>query len=146
MSLMRTIIAAALITGVVSIAVFRPVPVSAQMEHGGMHMDEQMAAQHRLMALYAQASARINASLQKGDAGTVETETRKLLATIPELKKLTPHKNRKGQKAIGRIAAAFEAELKTTAARAAKRDLAGAGKAFGKAEKKCAACHARFRD
>jgi cytochrome c556 len=143
---MRTIIAAALITGIVSITGFRPVPVSAQMQHGRMHMDESMAAQHRLMAFYTQASARINASLQKGDAGTVETETRKLLATIPELKKVTPHKNRKGQKAIGRIAAAFEADLKTTAARAAKRDLVGARKAFGKAEEECAACHAKFRD
>jgi cytochrome c556 len=143
---MRTIIAVALITGVVSIAVFRPVPARALMEHGGMHMDEQMAAQHRLMALYAHASARINASLQKGDAGTVETETRKLLATIPELKKLTPHKNRKEQKAIGRIAAAFEADLNNTAAKAAKRDLAGARAAFGRATEKCSACHAKFRD
>jgi cytochrome c556 len=143
---MRTIIVAALITGVVSIAVFRPVPARAQMEHGGMHMDEPMAAQHRLMAIYAQALAKINAALQKGDAALVKTETRKMLATIPELKKLTPHKNRKGQKAIGRIAAAFEADLKTTSARAAKRDLAGAREAFRKAEEKCAACHAKFRD
>jgi hypothetical protein len=146
MGLLRTFIAALLVSGIVSIAAFRPVQIHAQMEHGGMHMDEQMAAQHLLMATYAQAQAKINEALQKGNAGTVEAETRKLLATIPDLRKLTPHKNRKGHKAIGLIAAAFERELKTTAARAAKRDLAGAGKAFEKVVEKCAACHARFRD
>jgi len=143
---MKMIIATALISAIVSFTGFRPVPLYARTEHSGMHEEEHMAAQHRLMAMYAQSQTKINEALQQGDAAAVRAETSKLLATIPELRKVTPHKNRKGQKAIGRIAAAFEAELKTTAARAAKRDLAGAGKAFGKAEKKCAACHARFRD
>lgn len=143
---MRTVIAAALITGIVSIADFCPVQVHAQMEHSGMHAEEHMAGQHRLMATYAQAQAKINEALQKGDAAVVKAETRKLLATIPELKKITPHKNRKGQKAIIRIAAAFEADLKTTAERIGKQDFTGAGKAFGKAEGKCSACHAKFRD
>ena len=111
-----------------------------------MHAEEHMAAQHSLMATYAQAQAKINEALQKGDAAVVKAETRKLLATIPELKKITPHKNRNGQKAIIRIAAAFEADLKTTAERIGKRDFAGAGKSFGKAEEKCSACHAKFRD
>ncbi len=143
---MRTSIAAALITGLISFIGFRLVPVHAHMEHSGMHAEEHMAAQHSLMATYAQAQAKINEALQKGDAAVVKAETRKLLATIPELKKVTPHKNLKGQKAIGRIAAAFEADLKITAAKAAKRDLAGAGKSFEKAEGKCSACHAKFRD
>lgn len=111
-----------------------------------MHAEEHMAAQHSLMATYAQAQAKINEALQKGDAAVVKAETRKLLATIPELKKVTPHKNIKGQNTIERIAAAFEADLKITAAKAAKRDLAGSGKSFGKAEEKCSACHAKFRD
>jgi hypothetical protein len=140
------IIAKALITGIVSISAFRPVPVHAQMEHSGMHTEKHMAAQHRLMATYAQAQAKINEALQKGDAAVVKAETRKLLATIPELKKITPHKYRKGQKAIGEIAAAFEADMKTTLVRIGKRDFAGSGKSFGKAEEKCSACHEKFRD
>ena len=116
------------------------------MEHNAMHAEEHMATQHSLMAMYAQAQAKINEALQKGDTAVVKAETRKLLATIPELKKITPHKNRNGQKAIGQIAAAFEAELKTTLVRIGKRDFAGAGKSFGKAEGKCSECHAKFRD
>jgi len=143
---MRMIIASTLISGIVSFTVFRPVPVHALMEHSGMHAEVHMAAQHRLMATYAQAQAKIKEALEKANAEVVQNEIKKLLATIPELRKVTPHKNRKGQKAIERIAAAFEADLKTTAARAAKRDLAGARKAFGKVEEKCAACHAKFRD
>jgi hypothetical protein len=92
---MRTFIATALITGVVSITAFLPVPVHAHMEHSGMHAEEHMAAQHSLMATYAQAQAKISEALQKADAAVVENETRKLLATIPELKKIKPHKNRK---------------------------------------------------
>jgi DNA topoisomerase IB len=98
------------------------------------------------MALYAQTQAKINESLQKEDDRTIEAETRKILATIPELKKLTPHKNRKGQKAMQRIADAFAADLKTTAERVGNRDFAGAREAFRKAEEKCSACHTRFRD
>jgi cytochrome c556 len=116
------------------------------MDHRGMHADEPMAAQHRLMALYAQTQANINESLQKKDAGTIEAETRKILATSPELKKVTPHNNRKGQKAMWRIADAFAADLKTTVERVGKRDFAGAREAFRKAEEKCSACHAKFRD
>jgi cysteinyl-tRNA synthetase len=143
---MRTSIVAALITGLISFICFRQVPVHAHMEHSGMHTDEPMAAQHRLMVLYAQSRTEINESLKKGDARAIEAETRKLLSTIPELKKVKSHKNRKSQKAMRRIAAAFEADLKTTAARAGTRDFAGARKAFRNAEERCSECHAKFRD
>jgi cytochrome c556 len=63
----------------------------------------------------------------------------------PEDGTLNCTKNR-WQNAFERIVDAFEADLKITAAKAAKRDLAGSGKSFGKAEEKCSACHAKFRD
>lgn len=143
---MRKRIILAAIAGTIFAMYVQAVPVHGKMEHGGMHMDESMARQHRMMAMYAQAQAKINESLQKRDAKTVGAETRKILATIPDLKKARPHKNLKERTEMVRIAAAFENDLKTTVARSSKGDLVGARKAFNRAEEKCAACHAKFRD
>ena len=52
-----------------------------------------MAKLHKMMPMYARAQAKINAALEKEDAATVTQETRKILATIPDLKKAKPHKN-----------------------------------------------------
>ena len=109
-------------------------------------MDEEMARQHRMMGMYAQAQAKIAGALEKRDAATVETETRKLLATIPDLKKAKPHKNLKERKIFQKIASAFEGDVKTTSALAKKRDFPGAKAAFTKAQKRCDECHAKFRD
>lgn len=109
-------------------------------------MDKSMARQHRMMAMYAQAQAKINESLQKRDAVTVEAETRKILTTIPDLKKARPHKNFKERTEMARIAAAFEKDLKTTLARVKEKDFIRAEKAFKSAGEKCLACHAKFRD
>jgi len=143
---MRISIVLAVIAGSFSVMNAQAVPAHGEMEHGGMHMDEPMARQHRMMAMYAQAQAGINESLQKRDAVSVETETRKILATIPDLKKAKPHKNLKEQNEMVRIAAAFEKDLKTTVVRVHKKDFVGAKQAFAKAQQKCAACHAKFRD
>lgn len=140
----RTVLAVT--AGLFSSMFAQAVPLHGGMEHDGMHMDESMARQHRMMAMYAQSQAKINESLQKQDAVTVEAETRKILATIPDLKKTRPHKNVKVRKEIIRIAAAFERDLKATVVNLNKRDFIGARKAFNRAEGKCSACHAKFRD
>jgi len=122
--------------------------VAAQegMEHDRMHMDEVMVKQHHMMYMYAQAQAKINESLRKGDAKVAEVEARKILETIPALKAATPHKNLKERKALRQIAAAFEADVKKTVAAAKKGDFAGAKSAFAKAEERCNQCHSKFRD
>ena len=116
------------------------------MHHGGMHMDEEMARQHRMMGMYALTQAKIAGALDKGDAATVATETRKLLASIPDLKKAKPHKNQKDRKTYTKIASAFEGDIKTTAVLAKKGNFPGAKTAFAKAQKRCDECHAKFRD
>lgn len=109
-------------------------------------MDESMVQQHRMMAIYAQAQAKINTALHAGNGAAVKTETKNILATIPELKKINPHKKLKERGEIVRIAVSFEADLKTTAARAGKGDIQGARESFRKVERRCAECHRRFRD
>jgi len=143
---MRKGIVLTVMAGLISSMYAHAVPVHEGMEHGGMHMDKSMARQHRMMAMYAQAQAKINESLQKRDTVTVEAETRKILTTIPDLKKARPHKNFKERTEMARIAAAFEKDLKTTLARVKERDFVKAGKAFKRAGEKCLACHAKFRD
>ena len=76
--------------------------------HQQMHEGNgQMGKLHKIMPMYAQAQAQINAALEKRDAATVARETGKILATIPDLKKAKPHKNLRELKAMGRIASAF---------------------------------------
>lgn len=107
--------------------------------------DEQMQKLHDMMPMYAMALAKLEAALEKGDLTAVETEAGKLLATTPDLRKAKPHKNLKQLKTFRSIAARFEGDLKETVELAKKGDFARAKTAFGKAEAKCAECHAKFR-
>jgi len=112
----------------------------------GHHEDARMKKLHEMMPMYAQAQARIIGALEKRDAAVVESEVGKILATIPDLKKSRPHKNLKEVSKLRKIAGDFEADIRATAASAKKGDFAGAGTAFSRAQKRCDACHAKFRD
>lgn len=116
-------------------------------QHRKKHkVDPQMEKLHKMMPLYAQAQAKINEALEKRDAATVEAESGKILATTPDLKNIKPHKNLKQMKTLREIASAFEGDVKATAAGAKKGDFAAAKAAFTQAQKRCDACHAKFRD
>lgn len=115
-------------------------------KHGKNHRDAQMDRFHKMMPMYAQAQAKINEALNKGDAAAAEAEAEKILATIPDLKKSKPHKNLEKIATFKKIADAFGADVTTTADMAKKGDLAGAKTSFRKAEERCNECHAKFRD
>lgn len=115
-------------------------------KHGKNHSDAQMDRFHKMMPMYAQAQAKINEALNKGDASAVEAGAQQILATIPDLKKSKPHKNLKKLGTFKIIADAFGMDVKTTADMAKKGDFVGAGAAFRKAEERCSECHAKFRD
>ena len=136
----------AVITGILLVSVSGVFAANEGIVHRNMHGDETMVKQHQMMGLYAQTQWRINESLRNRDAKAVEIEAGKILVTVPALKAMTPHKNLKEQKALPKIAALFEVEIKAVAARAKKGDLAGAKAAFRRAEKRCDECHAKFRD
>ncbi len=108
--------------------------------------DAQMEKLHKMMPMYSQAQAKISEALEKGDSATVESETGKILATTPDLKKSKPHKNLKEVKTMRKIASAFERDIKNTAVLVKKRDFTGAKGAFAKAQKRCNECHVKFRD
>ncbi|KIE44264.1 cytochrome c [Geobacter anodireducens] len=114
--------------------------------HGKKHQDAQMDKFHKMMPMYAQVQAKINGALERKDAATVEAESEKILTTIPDLKKSTPHKNLKKIGTFREIADAFSAEVSATAALAKKGDIAGARTAFKDAGERCNECHAKFRD
>lgn len=139
-------IATAVITGFLVFSVAEVVAANEGMEHGSKHMSEAMAKQHHMMAMYVQAQVKINDSLRKSDARTVEAEAGKILVTIPDLKAAKPHKNLSQRKAMRQIAVAFEADIKMTVAAAKKGHFARAKSAFAKAEARCNQCHAKFRD
>ena len=105
-----------------------------------------MAKLHKMMPMYARAQVKINAAMEKEDSATVVKETRKILATIPDLKKAKPHKNLRELKAMGKIAAEFEKDVGNTVALAKKFEFAGARIAFENAQKRCNECHVKFRD
>jgi cytochrome c556 len=116
-------------------------------EHTQDQNDEaQMHKLHKMMPMYAQVQARITEALEKGDATAVETETGKLTATIPDLKKAKPHKNLKQLKTFRNIAVGFGKDLKETVTLVKNGDFDKAKDVFKKAEAKCAECHAIFRD
>lgn len=115
-------------------------------KHGKHHRDAQMDRFHKMMPMYAQAQAKINEALNKGDAAAAEAEAQQILATIPDLKKSKPHKNLKKLGTFKKIADAFGTDVKTTADMAKKGDFVGARAAFRKAEERCNECHAKFRD
>jgi aldehyde:ferredoxin oxidoreductase len=115
--------------------------------HQEMHKGSgQMAKLHKMMPVYARSQAKINEALEKRDAATVAKETGKILATIPDLKKATPHKNVRELKAMRKIASAFEGNVRETAELAKKKDFTGARVAFENAQKRCNECHVKFRD
>lgn len=115
-------------------------------KHGGKQKtDAQMQKLHDMMPMYGAALANVEKALEKKDAAAVEAEAGKMLATTPDLKKAKPHKNLKQLKTFRNIAAGFESDLKETVELAKKGDFVKAKTAFGKAESKCAECHAKFR-
>jgi len=107
--------------------------------------DAQMKKMHAMMPMFSLASARLETSLEKGDAAAVESEAGKMLAAIPDLKKSKPHKNIKQRKEFVELATKMERNLTSTVELAKSGDLAGAKMAFKKVEEICAACHAKFR-
>jgi hypothetical protein len=116
-------------------------------DHQQMHkVNGTMARLHKIMPMYAQAQARINAALEKRDAAMVEKETGKILATITDLKKAKPHKNLQELRAMRRIASAFEEDVRKTALLIKKRDFSGAAVAFENAQRHCNECHVKFRN
>lgn len=119
-------------------------------ETGNHHMDHkadtQMEKLHKIMPMYAQAQVMINEALEKGDAAAVESETGKILRSVPDLKKSKPHKNLKQLATFRKTVSAFERDVKKTASLAKTGDLAGAKAAFRAAQKRCDECHAKFRD
>ena len=114
--------------------------------HGDHHAEARMNKLHRMMPKYAKSQTRINAALEQGDVGTVSKETGYLLSTAADLKKSKPHRKRKDLKEYRSIAGSFEKDVKSTAERAGKGDFEGAKAAFSNAQKKCSACHVKFRD
>jgi cytochrome c556 len=116
-------------------------------KHGKEHKaDAQMQKLHDMMPMYAVALSKVEAALEKREPSAVETEAGRMLSTAPDLKKAKPHKNLKQLKTFRSIAAGFEKDLKETVDLAKKGDFVKAKTAFMRAEAKCAACHAKFRD
>ncbi|GAB7027361.1 cytochrome c [Geotalea toluenoxydans] len=106
----------------------------------------QMKKLHAIMPMLSTASARLEKALDEGDTSAAEAATRQILATIPDLKKSTPHRNIKQKKQYVGLAGDLEQAVSSTLDLAKKRDKAGAKAAFRKAEEACAACHEKFRD
>lgn len=123
-------------------------PVLAKDDHGHNkhHADPQMAKLHKMMPNYARAQAGINAALETGDLATIAKETSYLLSTTADLKKSTPHKNQSRSAEFRKIAAAFERDVRSTADAAGKGNREAAQAAFAGAQKRCDACHRKFRD
>ncbi|GAC1472485.1 MAG: hypothetical protein PVSMB11_08170 [Desulfuromonadaceae bacterium] len=116
-------------------------------KHGKTAPDNsQMMKLHAMMPMFSQASAGLETALEKGEVAAADTEAKKILAAIPDLKKSKPHKNIKQRKEFVELATDLENSVTTTADLAKKGDLAGANAAFKKVEEVCAACHAKFSD
>jgi len=114
--------------------------------HGRHHPDAQMAKLHKMMPKYAAAQAKINAALEMGDLAAVAKETKYLLSTTADLKKSKSHKQQADLAEFKKIAANFEKDVKNTADSARKGDLEGAKAYFASAQKRCDACHVKFRN
>jgi cytochrome c556 len=115
-------------------------------KHGDHHAEAKMTRLHKMMPKYAKSRTRINAALEEGDVATISKETGYLLSTAADLKKSKPHKKLKELKEYRGIAESFEKDVKSTAELAGKGDFEGAKAAFSNAQKKCSACHVKFRD
>lgn len=114
-------------------------------EHHGAD-DALMTKLHGMMPLFAAASARLEAALDRGDAGVVAAEAATILQAVPDLKKTKPHKKVTRRNEYVALATELETGLKATVDRAGKGDFPGAKAAFGKVRETCTACHAAFRD
>lgn len=136
---------------IILICAFLPIQGGAFAHEGENHGKEhksnaQMQKLHDMMPMYAVALSKVEAALEKGDPAAVETEAEKMLATVPDLKKAKPHKNIRQLNTFRNIAAGFEKDLKETVDLAKNGNFVKAKTAFQRAEAKCAACHAKFRD
>jgi cytochrome c556 len=114
-------------------------------EHGKMKMDDQMKKLHAMMPMFSMASAQLETAIGKGDAAAAGTETGKILAAIPDLKKSKPHRNIKQRTKFVELATSLDRSVTTTGDLVKKGDFAGAKAAFMEIEAVCAACHAKFR-
>jgi cytochrome c556 len=114
--------------------------------HGKMNpADAQMKKLHAMMPMFSLASAQLETALEKGDTASVETESGKILAAIPDLKKSKPHRNVKQRGKFLEMATNLDQKVASTAELAKKGDFAAAKTAFKGVEAACAACHAKFR-
>lgn len=95
---------------------------------------------HAMMPMFSEVSAKLETALENKNIVAVQAEAGKLLQSVPDLKKTTPHKNIKQRKKYVELA------INSTVSLAQKRDFAGAKAAFRNIENACAACHAKFRD
>lgn len=114
--------------------------------HGKMTADAQMQKLHAMMPMFSIASAKLESAVKSGDLVAVETESERIIAAIPDLKKSRPHKNIKQRKKFIELATNLEKTVKTTAYLARTGDRSGAMSAFIKIEETCTTCHATFRD
>lgn len=114
--------------------------------HSGHRSDMQMEKLHKMMPMFAQVQPKIDEALSRGDATAASAEIKRMLVAVEDLKKATPHKNRKQAGSFRKVAAAFEGDLKTAAARVNSGDIAGARVSFDSAKTRCDDCHAKFRD
>ncbi len=117
-----------------------------EMHDKAMMADPQMKKLHAMMPMFSLASAELESALEKGDKETAKAHADRILAAVPDLKKSKPHKNFKQQKKFVEHAVQFDATVASVVESLKKDDLSGAKTAYKKAEKICAACHARFRD
>lgn len=108
--------------------------------------DVQMQKLHAMMPMFSGALAALERALENKNSATVDVETGKMLAAVPDLKKSRPHKNIKQKKKFIEMATNLETALNATASKANNNDFAGAMSSFRKVEETCAACHAKFRD
>lgn len=109
-------------------------------------VDAQMKKLHVMMPMFAVASARLEAALEKGDAYAVEVEAGKIQQAVPDLKKSKPHKNSNQRKKYVELATNLGTAVNTTVSLAQRGDFAGAKAAFKRVEELCSACHAKFSD
>jgi hypothetical protein len=108
--------------------------------------DARMQKLHAMMPVFSVAVAGLESALEKGQVKDAETEAKRILVAIPDLKASMPHKNLKQLKKYVGLATTLEQTVTSSVDLAKKGDFAGARETFRKIEETCAACHAKFRD
>lgn len=111
-----------------------------------MQEDAQMKKLHAMMPAFSTAVGNMETALKSNDKAIFESEAKRILAAIPDLKKSKPHRNVKQRREFVELAGQLEAAVKETADSVRSGDIANAKKYFSGLEKTCAACHAKFRD